>query len=575
MTPRGGSRAVLGLLLAATLAGAASFDHRRWPAWVGDEATYVMQAESLAFDLDLRYERADYDRFVARWGRPPDGLILDSPDGGRTLRYSKPAAYAAAIAPFIRISPEHGAPFANALFLALAAWLATRTLERRLGPTAALWVAVWIFASVAFANVFWVHADLFLACAAAAALALVYLPPRPDEIESRRRFALRWLAAGALLALVATSRPFYAALLLPAALAVPRGRRRLGGAALAGGALALALAVGGFELAASGAWTPYEAERQSFDSATGFPDVQWPATEFPRQIAARGSNSWRPQATFEPRQSAWNALYFFVGRHVGVLPYYLPLLLGLAALRPGEGRRALLVAVLLAAAGFAWLRPFNFYGGGGALANRYFLPLYPALWFCAARRARLSWALAATLLAAPFMSPLWRAPRAFLLAPAGGYAYVSDLARHLLPYETTLSHLKPAGQDDLVHHAVWVKLLTPGMRAEANGETLVAGRGEGELLLATPAPIGMLTLDLGAPVPAGLAVVGAALGERVERPDRSVALALRPRLRARHRMWWTDEPWYLYDLRLAWPGPDELRFALTPAASPLVGPAEP
>ena len=38
------SWAVLGLLLAAMLVGALTFDRRSWPGLVGDEATYLMQA---------------------------------------------------------------------------------------------------------------------------------------------------------------------------------------------------------------------------------------------------------------------------------------------------------------------------------------------------------------------------------------------------------------------------------------------------------------------------------------------------------------------------------------------------
>src|ERR1700710_1183902 len=177
------SWAVLGLLLAATLVGALTFDRRSWPGLVGDEATYLMQAQSLAWDFDVRYSRRDFDRFVAQWGTPPDGLILQSGDGGRTLVYAKPAAYALWIAPFLRLSPTRGAAIANTLLLAFAALLAARTLERRLGPAAPLWVAAWIFASVTFAYVFWAHSDLFLMSLVAIALALAYGTPRDGEPE--------------------------------------------------------------------------------------------------------------------------------------------------------------------------------------------------------------------------------------------------------------------------------------------------------------------------------------------------------------------------------------------------------
>src|SRR3954465_8566155 len=93
------SWALLSLLLAATLVGALTFDRRSWPGLVGDEATYLMQAQSLAWDLELLYSPRDYDRFVAQWGTKPDGLILQSGDGGRTMVYAKPAAHAEPIAP--------------------------------------------------------------------------------------------------------------------------------------------------------------------------------------------------------------------------------------------------------------------------------------------------------------------------------------------------------------------------------------------------------------------------------------------------------------------------------------------
>ena len=103
---------VLILLLALTLAGALTFDRRGWPSVVGDEATYLMAGASLAWDHDLRYERRDYDRFFAQWGVQPEGLILQSADGGHTLVYGKPASYPFWLAPFLRLSPYdmHGAP---------------------------------------------------------------------------------------------------------------------------------------------------------------------------------------------------------------------------------------------------------------------------------------------------------------------------------------------------------------------------------------------------------------------------------------------------------------------------------
>src|SRR5687767_9439462 len=286
------SWAVLGVLLAATLVAAASFDRRRWPQLVGDEATYLMQAESLAWDFDLRYERADYDRFLAHWGRRPEGLILQSSDGGRSLTYGKPALYALAIAPFVRLSPVRGAAVANALYLAAAA---------------ALWVAVFVFASVTFAHVFWAHSDLFLMSLVAVGLALVFGAPQSGAGPAR------WAAAGALLAAVAASRPFYASLLAAAAFAAPRPRRRPW-LALAAGAAAVLSAVVTWDLATRGTWTSYGAERQSFYSHTGFPAVD-PIQDWSERVKERGPGSWvaagrRLPYEFQPRIAAYDTLYF-------------------------------------------------------------------------------------------------------------------------------------------------------------------------------------------------------------------------------------------------------------------------
>ena len=290
-----------------------------------------------------------------------------------------------------------------------------------------------------------------------------------------------------MLAMVAAARPFYGALLIAAAAAAPRPRRRPL-LALAGGATAVLLAVVSWDLATRGTWTSYGAERQSFYRHTGFPTVD-PVQDWSERVEQRGPGSWVAPGRvlpydFQPRVAAYDALYFVLGRHVGIVPYFLPSLLALAAFRPGGGRTALLLAALAVSFAFYYVRPFNFYGGGGALANRYFLPVYPALWFLVARPLRPFWPLACAAAAAPFLWPLWAAPRAFPFPAERGYAYVSPAARRLLPYETTQSHLKPAGREDFAHRGLWVKPLGPEARPLDGGEWIELGPGQrGELLV--------------------------------------------------------------------------------------------
>lgn len=613
---------ILASLLSALLLGALTFDRRQWPQLVGDEAAYLMQAESLAYDFDIGYSRADYDRFLDTWQRRPDGLILQSPDGGQSFVYGKPVFYSAYLAPFVRLAPVRGPLVANVLLLALAALLAAQTLSPRLGPLAApLWVAVFVFGSVTFAHVFWVHADLFLMSCSAIALALAYrgradaawaMDELPDVYQppgelSGRAFMLRWLAVGALLAIVAVSRPFYAALLLPAFLAVPRGlavsgehvhgsRRQGRMALLVGAAVVIVLSVG-VNLMVRGTWTSYGGERQGFYDYTGFPGVDYPEGAWRRGVEERGG-SWTQPGSLVPdvetAQLRWNVVYFLLGRDVGVLPYFLPLLLGLLAFRPQRGRWALLLAVALAVACFLLVRPFNFYGGGGALANRYFLPLYPAFWFLvvgvpgraseehnhAWRQGSPSWqrgnggtavslAIAAALLAAPFLYPTWQHPRAFLRDASGGYAYVSAQARAWLPYETTQSHLKPSGQEDFLHNGLWIKLLdtslnTEGQSVNSDGSTQaarlrLASGTSGALLIGSAQPLESLYLRLEPPGSSRLSVKGGVVGDTVYLATGGTGFQIYlQEPRARHRMWWLQgdrlaDGVYLYQLELAMP----------------------
>jgi len=583
---------VLGALLAATLVAAATFDRSAWPALVGDEATYAMQAASLAHDLDLAYERADYDRFVATWGRPPDGLILQSADDGRRMTFGKPPLYALFVAPALRLAPVRGAPVAAALLLALTAVACARVLRRTVGAAAPLWVAAFCFASVAFAYVFWVHADLFLLCAAALGLALVYRgeavaapagrraavpladlyqPPagRWEEGAAWRPLA-RWAAAGALLAVPGAFRPFYLALLAPAVLAaraeVPdaaRGRWRRPAALVAGALLVLAGSALA-QRAAGGDWSPYGGERQGFYERTGFPLVDFPAEGWDESVRRWGNTAWLfagVTESYRPPADAglwgWNAAYLAAGRNVGVLPYFLPVVLGFAAFSGRAGRGLLLVAVAAALACFLWVRPFNFYGGAGAIANRYFLPLYPAFWFLAARPplrgagARAAGALAVAALAAPFLWPTWSAPRAFPVAEDGRYRHAGELARRWLPYETTQSHV-PGGADRAMD-GLWVKLLGGGVEPRGDDRAALVGGGPAELLVGSPRPLVSLMVRFGASGPSRLAVEGAEPGETILSPDGGIAFLLAPGdPRAVHPMWWSEgEDWWLYRLEIA------------------------
>lgn len=483
---------------------------------------------------------------ASRWGERAGwallgALLLVTLAGAFLIAPAPRPASAASLAEWIpaaaaRLWPEHGAAVANALLLAAAALLAARTLSRRLGAAAPAWVAAWLFGSVTFAYVFRSAGEIVLLAVTAGGFALTYLDesgtgqprsgPLPDLYDgeltaSRARFLARWAGAGALLALPGAVHPLYLLLLVPAFLAPPPSRRRPARLALVAGAAAT-LALATLLAASHGGWG---------DVAGLTP---------------------RPGLLLDGGLLGWNALYFLAGRDLGVLPYFLPIVLCFLAAGGERGRRALLLVVLLVAVGFLLLRPFDFASAAGsdALGNRAFLPLYAALWFLAARPAPALWAFLALALAAPFVYPLWLHP-----APeAGGWpARVSEAARLLLPYETTQATL-PGGQEEH-HDGLWTRLLDPDLGRIGEAES-IKGDETGELLVASRVRLRGLVLPFDPRAPTRLHADGQELRPSLLRPDGAVVFQVPlSRPRAKHPTAWSGgADVYFYEVTLRLPG---------------------
>jgi hypothetical protein len=392
--------------------------------------------------------------------------------------------------------PERGMRVTNALLLAAGALLAAWALKRP------LWVAVFVFASVTFLYVFAATADIFMLAVTAAGFALVYAGQKEavlpsmyegDRVWSWRDFG-RWLAIGLLLAIPGTYRPLYLFLLLPAAVA---RKTRAGWAGLIVGALGL-LALASYVHAEAG-----------------------------------GDPLLVPSLTFEadPRLLAWNAVYFLVGRNVGILPYFLPVLLALLAAH--KDRWALGLGAALAAIGFLLAHPYDFAGFGGGAGNRLFLPLYAGLWFLAAKPVRSAWAVVIALLATPFLLP--------------------DLSvAKRLPYEATQRELPGAwiSQGDLR-----IKPTSPSIwRAPTGSDFRIAGGETGELVIASPAPLEFLELEFDRNAPTQLQANGAEVRPTKLGADGSVTFPVPLGSGRVHPMWWTGGAHHLYTLRFHLPG---------------------
>jgi hypothetical protein len=408
-----GNLAALFLFIFASVA-ALSIDIVRTADGVkGDESTYVSMALSAAFDGDLAFERRDLQRFWNIYNDGPEGIFLKA---GRTididvggafpfarvtygpdpradrLYYGKAAAYSVAAAPFVRLAGINGLLFFNVLLLVVAFLSAYHFLASRTTSDIALVTALGLFAaSVAPLYVVWLTSEVFNLALVAYAYFLwlyKYVAPAATGWWSRRlRGAGSDVGAMVLLGIAAYSK------LLPLALVAPivvfhlwRREWRRGIALGAVAALTTALAFGA-NAAVTGDWNYQGGDRKTCYAGFPFdaPDANWTNRCSPYATDAV-TTGFGDNAGGATRVLADNARYFVFGRYTGLLPYYLPACVAVACcffLR----RRVLvqqwltLGAVAVAIVGMLIWLPFTWAGGGGAPGNRYFLSLYPVLFF--------------------------------------------------------------------------------------------------------------------------------------------------------------------------------------------------
>jgi hypothetical protein len=133
-----------------------------------------------------------------------------------------------------------------------------------------------------------------------------------------------------------------------------------------------------------------------------------------------------------------NVIYFLIGRFCGLLPYFFPGVLSavLFLTRKREPWQWLTAATIVTAAlVLIVLTPFTYSGGGGPVGNRYFLGLYPLLFFALPQPASLRSAAIAVGVGALFTAQLVLNPFYTSFHPA---EHVKRGPFRLLPVELSL-----------------------------------------------------------------------------------------------------------------------------------------
>ena len=510
------SRRVLPALAALLLAlvGAALAPAERPFAIKGDEATYVAMALSVAYDHDLRYTAVDLHRFEQMFGTGPVGIFLlrTQPPSSPGLAFGKPFVYPVIAAPFIRLGGLRGLLFLNLLLLELIVWMAWMFAATRMGAGSAFVLAVaFVCASILALYAVWRTPEVLNATLVFGGYFLwLYKQVAPAEPSASRH---RWLfhpatdyVAAALLGLATFSKPPNALLIVPLALSLlaRRSWRRL--VVVSAAFLVFSAGAFGANWLVSGELNYQGGDRRTFRDHFPYSDRTTPFNGgWPMVTENTDAQSLLAPRAFWPMFER-NVVYFFVGRDAGLLPYFFPgvvvLIAWLLCPRAWTSWQALALAmVAVSSIVMLALAPDTWNGGGGPPGNRYFLSLYPVLFFLLPAGAS-RWTAIAALFGCAVTAPLLAHPIAASLEP---WHNVEHGIPRLLPIELTLADNLPVRLDlnrsrlDL-DSALLYEMDENAFLPEQTKRFWVAGSARAEMILRTDRPIEKATLSLHAGV---------------------------------------------------------------------------
>lgn len=410
--PSGRNVALAGLiLLVVALSAAISVDVVRALNGIkGDESTYVAMTLSVAYDGDLSYQRRDLERFWGLYKQGPEGIflkrgkqfrlrvratppfvrVLNSREETRSDRlfFAKAMAYSVVAAPFVRLLGMNGFLVFHVLLLAVVCLCGYLFLSATSPPAASLsFVLAFFGVSVVPVYLVFLTPEIFNLALVFVAYFLWLYKEVAHPVPRRLSGIGAEVVAAVLLGVAAYMKPTNAPLAVPMVLALWWRRRFLRGflvgamfAAATGGLFFWnALVTGEFNYQGGDRATFYE--RFPFDAS---PQNAWD------HRALVTTNDADAAVVLAPAELASrfgnNVRYFLLGRHFGFVPYFFPGVIALLLWARSRDRFVCWRLLNLGGIGGSVLvlllfLPYTWSGGGGPPGNRYFLSVYPALFF--------------------------------------------------------------------------------------------------------------------------------------------------------------------------------------------------
>jgi len=543
---RGGAAVVGAVLLVVGLAAALSIDVVKAGQGVkGDESTYVAMALSVAYDHDVSYERRDLERFAGlyRWG--PDGIFLKrgrqlhvrfggappfvhlikSPDRRNDrLYFGKALIYPIVAAPFVRVLGLNGFLVLHVLLMAAAgacgsAFLAARS---RPGPALAFTLAFVVASCVPIYLVFLAPEVFNFTLVFVAYFLWLYKEVASGDGVAFLRSRASDLCAALLLGAATYSKPSHALLVAPLVLWSWWRRRYAAGLAVGIVAVATAAALFGLNALATGEFNYQGGDRKTFYGTfpfDGSADDVWSATP---EHSTNDSDADSVLQDFANR-FVHNVEYFLIGRHFGFVPYFFPGAMAIALWLASRDRLQpwrvfTFLAVVASVLALLTFTPYSWSGGGGPPGNRYFMSIYPALFFLTPPLLTVTPAMTAWVGGALFTAKMLVNP--FVSAKSPSQITERGFARRL-PVEVTMANDLPVMLEGIRAHAWFSDVLLyfldehayypETIDAEGHRGIWIAGDGRADILMRSDWPIGHLTVTARSPIPTVFIIsVGAA-----------------------------------------------------------------
>ncbi len=378
---------------------------RQRGGFFSDEAAYYSITQSIAYDLDLRYTKADIYRIKKNFGTPQGIFIKKGKDGN--LYFSKSFIYPLFAAPFFRIFGVNGFfIFHSILLLIILIYGYLISLKYYKKGVGLSYILLFVFGSVSWVYFFWITADFFnFAMFFIAYLIFFYYKDEDKNI-------LPLIISAFILGIITFSKPPNLFLTIPILYYIVFVKKSFKKFLLYSFFYILpALFLFMIQYSFTGDWNFMGGERKSFYYR--FPLEQKSYTFDNLGIKMSSSNYWQ-RYYITPKIFLLNLIYFFVGRYTGLLIYGLPgfifLILFLFRRERNYLKYIIVLTFFIEIFVYIGLAPDNYFGGAGSLGNRYALNFFPLLFFLFPKKIDLKKILYIAMGSVLFLAPAFFEP---------------------------------------------------------------------------------------------------------------------------------------------------------------------